>query len=154
MRYVALNPITGDVDHINVKIRLLIKYEHHDVDQLFIHLHKLNSITLTLQENGTTLQRARKQFDGVSIKFGKPKDRLADYATIMNNVQFKCAIFKILSWTEHSLSMAQERSNQHLRAVPTSVSVKNELLPSLMPALGAEIKTLDETSLAYVTESM
>lgn len=91
---------------MGVKILLLTKHDHHNVDQLFIHLHKLDSVSLTLQESGKTLWLARKQFDGVTSSFGGLKDHLADDATVMNNVHFKCAIFEIQTRSEHSLSMA------------------------------------------------
>lgn len=60
VRYIAWNPIIGDVDHTDFKSLLQARHEQHDVDQLFIHLHYLNTTTLTLRENGTTLRLAHK----------------------------------------------------------------------------------------------
>lgn len=106
-------------------IKNLLLTEHKkNVDKILIRLHELYSITFTLHENETTLRLARKLLDGVITKFESLKDRLANNATIVNNVYFKSAIFKIQSGNEHSLSIAKERTLQHLRGATSSVPEK------------------------------
>lgn len=90
---------------MDVNILLLTENNDEERDQLLIFLHGLNSIMLTLQENRTTRQLASKLFDGVITKLGRLKDRFVGDATIVDNVHFKCAIFKIQFGSEHSLSM-------------------------------------------------
>lgn len=68
-RYVALKPILIEIEYTEVKGLLLTDVDDEDVDELLCRLQYLNSITVTIQEDKTTVRLARMLFAGAKKKF-------------------------------------------------------------------------------------
>ena len=84
------------------------------MNNLLRRLSALNSITIEIQSDSTSLVDARYLFDGQINKYPSLKNRLSSNADIVENETFECAVAKIQDGKEESLSLSEQRAVRHL----------------------------------------
>jgi len=114
-RYCNIRHHLPEIDHPEVQELLLSEEENSDTDALLKRLTDLNSVTVELQSDCTTLEDCRVLFDGVLEKYPLMKDRLGDKTSMVLNPHFEEAIRKIQRGEESELKGVQQRATLHLR---------------------------------------
>lgn len=125
-RYRKIMPFLKKLDIENFDALLLLKKENEEVDELFIKLCDLQSVTKILQCDNTTLSEARVLFDAVIEDHPTISSRLGSDASIVHSPVFESAIRKLQHSVHGTLTEDEKESVDMLR-----ISNENEIQVSV-----------------------
>jgi hypothetical protein len=104
---------------------LLSPLGNNDVKEIFVHLQKMNSVSLYLQKKDTTLAEVRVLFDKLIFEYPIMKLHLSTEASIVKYPAFENGIVKIQNQQEHLLDI-EERKSLEIFLKNNAVSCKTE----------------------------
>lgn len=101
------------MNHPKVQELLLNDEENLEVDEIFPLLSSLDSLTLELQSDRTTLLDAHNLSDGLIQKYLRLIILLSTSLEIVKNERFEFLVSKIHDGKENSLTIPEQRSVSH-----------------------------------------
>ncbi|RHY69411.1 hypothetical protein DYB34_008694 [Aphanomyces astaci] len=131
-RYIELKPFLLAIADDSIDVLRLNVVEDREVTALLVTLEDLNSITLALQGDESSLLEVRQIFDTVIEDYPDAVGRLGPSARVVKNPCFESAIVKILHGTETTMTAEECESVIKLRNEETIESSAAAVAPSVM----------------------
>eukprot|EP00171_Calliarthron_tuberculosum_P004916 IDg4916t1 len=107
-RYIELRPFLSDIDLVSVDNKMPSARENRKIEDVLKVLGDLNSVSLCLQKESTSLADVRALFDTVIDDFPELEIRLGKNAEIVGCKEFESAVVLIQQGRQGSLSCAQK----------------------------------------------
>lgn len=125
-RYLVLKEFIVQLDDAEIIDLLPDGEEHARIETICNKMSDLDSITLQLQDDHTTISDARDMFDAIMHRHGCTKHRLAQNAPIVENVTFESALIKVQRGEENKLSTQEKKAISHLRVIQMATRTSTE----------------------------
>ncbi|RQM31323.1 hypothetical protein B5M09_013747 [Aphanomyces astaci] len=110
--------ISGSLGDRNVLHLTPTDDQDDEIDALLLELDELESVTLALQEEATSMLDVRNLFDECMLLHSSASKRLASNSAVVGHADFEVAITKILDQSVASMSDGQVASVDRLKMPP------------------------------------
>lgn len=130
-RYIEIKEYLPQLELPEIDELLLSDQDDLTIERLCQKFANLDSVTIALQDNSTTISKARCLFDSVIEDYPRLASRLATDAQIVDNDHFENAIAKIQLSQEHDLTVNEQRAVKDFKLEHNSQENRNNRRLSL-----------------------